>query len=345
MNKKIIAILVGIVIIGIVGLLAYFAWNNSSTSVVSNNPDTTTEPVTDTPTPNDSQTRTYKNTEQGIEFMYPATYRNSTAERSSNVPIVTLEKNDNSNSYIDNSIVVKSIVPKSGQSYQQAIIEDVIFDGSGDHPKSFAEFKSRIINGKTYHWIVTGRFEAVVGVNYYLQRENDILVFTSTSHDVLEWTDPNFNVENDVTHTDLRTILGSLKLSTPQGSKIKLYFVNPTSDAFKTSCGATEEIIRSIPKTVAVADAALRELFKGPTTAEKSRGLEMSAKLADYNSIIVRNGVATVDFKQSALVYLNGAACMQESVKGPIEQTLKQFPSIKSVNYSINGTVFTEWDA
>ncbi|MBA3551061.1 hypothetical protein H0W32_02545, partial [Patescibacteria group bacterium] len=179
MNKKIITIvaLVAVLIIG--GVLVYSASQGSNDVPVviptDTEPSTTTPsvtPITDVPTPSDTSTRTYRNETHGFEFKYPSLYRNSTAERSSNIPIVTLEKTDS-------AIGVNSIVPKLGQTYQQALIADVVFDGSGEHPKSFNEFKTRQINGKTFHWIVTGRFEAIISINYYLKHNDNILVFTT----------------------------------------------------------------------------------------------------------------------------------------------------------------------
>lgn len=55
--------------------------------------------------------------------------------------------------------------------------------------------------------------------------------------------------------------------------------------------------------------------------------------------------IATVKFTEPALRYLNTTACMQGSVKIPLERTLLQFPTIKSVRYSIDGEIYDEWDA
>ncbi len=347
MNKKIITILAVVAVIIIGGILVYSASKSADEAVVVapvDNELTTststppTSPVVDKPTPSDSTTRTYRNETYGFEFRYPASYRNSTAERSSNVPIVTLEKTDS-------AIGIKSIVPKSGQTYQQALIEDVIFDGSGDHPKSFSEFKTRQVNGRTFHWIVTGRFEGIIAINYYYKHNNDILAFTTQTRNVEEWTESSFNIENDVTHVDLKAILETFRFFTPVGNTVKVYFVDTKSPAFQNSCGSTKVISRIIPKTVSIADATLRELFKGPTVTEKNAGLQLSVNPDDYIGVIVKDGVARVNFRKEALEYLNGPACMQESVKTPIEKTLKQFSTIKSVEYAIDGKVFTEWDA
>ena len=124
-------------------------------------------------------------------------------------------------------------------------------------------------------------------------------------------------------------------------------------------CGATMSVTRYIPKAAAVADAALRELFKGVTHQEETMGMTDSFKskpqywevdttldLIDYyQGVAIKEGIATVQFAGGAMAYLNNAACIQQSVKGPIEDTLLHFPSVSSVQYSVDGEIITGWDA
>jgi hypothetical protein len=102
----------------------------------------------------------------------------------------------------------------------------------------------------------------------------------------------------------------------------------------------------------------LRLLFQGVTPEEKKAGLTSSfAGLTDsqsnpvepllnyYQGVTITDGVATVQFSRPALAYLNAAACLQATVKAPIEDTLLQFPTVKSIQYSIDGKIFDQWDA
>ncbi len=106
-------------------------------------------------------------------------------------------------------------------------------------------------------------------------------------------------------------------------------------EQINNDCRATYALKRNVPKTAAIADASLKAIFE-----EDSNGL-----LPLYNSVVIKNKVAIVDFDSGALQYLNGPACMQGSVKGPIEATLLQYPTIEKVEYSIDGKIWTEWDA
>ena len=131
---------------------------------------------------------------------------------------------------------------------------------------------------------------------------------------------------------------------------VTLYFTN-RAVLEVSDCSAVLPTTRVIPKTSAVADAALRELFGGVTERERAQGLTSSfdvferTLLSSYKGISIAYGVATVKFDAAAMAYLNGAACMQMSVKAPMERTLLQFPSIKKVQYSVDGEIVTEWDA
>lgn len=128
------------------------------------------------------------------------------------------------------------------------------------------------------------------------------------------------------------------------------------------NCDVTENVKRIVPYTLQTADTALRELFKGPTEEEKASGLsstfEPNMALAVvfvegeiqplgtyYRGVSIKNKTAVIDFDREALAYLNSPACLQAAVKSPMIQTLLQFPTIKQVEFSIDGEIYTEWDA
>jgi spore germination protein GerM len=142
--------------------------------------------------------------------------------------------------------------------------------------------------------------------------------------------------------------------------KIKLYFPKEDPDA-------DNELVvveRNIKRTNRVADAALRELLKGVTEDERKKGLSSSFSvdsvvvgrdecaheklkpLGEYLiGVSIKKGVATVNFRHQAECYLQTTAFMQARTMNPIDATLKQFKTIKEVQYALNGKVITEWDA
>lgn len=116
---------------------------------------------------------------------------------------------------------------------------------------------------------------------------------------------------------------------------VKLYFMK-ASDS-NADCKPSSFTERVIPKTQAIARAALEELLKGPTEAEKLQGystiINFGVKVQSLN--IDNNGEAKADFSQE--LESTGGSCRVTAIRAEINQTLKQFPTIKSVIISING--------
>lgn len=131
---------------------------------------------------------------------------------------------------------------------------------------------------------------------------------------------------------------------------IKVYFTDSTDNANFEDCGKVRAVERTIPKTKAVAKAALNELFKGPTKEETDAGL-YSFFSKDSASILkninVKGGNAYVNFDKWILENLGNAttSCGSASFVSEIETTLKQFRSIKKVFYAIekDPAAYYEW--
>ncbi|MFH0912497.1 MAG: GerMN domain-containing protein [Patescibacteria group bacterium] len=93
---------------------------------------------------------------------------------------------------------------------------------------------------------------------------------------------------------------------------------------------------RTIPKTVMVATAAIQELLKGPTEAEKNEGLSTAiAEGTALNYVNIADGVATVDFDDQFDFQMGGSARVQ-AVYQQIFKTLTQFPTVKDIKITIN---------
>ncbi len=117
-----------------------------------------------------------------------------------------------------------------------------------------------------------------------------------------------------------------------EGMEVKIYLAKSISQ--------TEEgvfaVSRRIPKTSAVATAAINELLIGPYSTEVEAGyfstLPLGSKL---NSLKIENGVAYADFNQQT--QSGGGSTSMILRRSQITQTLKQFSTIKSVVLSIDG--------
>lgn len=100
-------------------------------------------------------------------------------------------------------------------------------------------------------------------------------------------------------------------------------------------CEATKKIERIISSTSTPESVAVTILFDENLTDLKPF----------YEKVDRIGSKANIYFKREALKYLNGPACLQQSYKAPIEQTLKAEEGIEQVDYFIEGERFVEWDA
>ncbi len=110
-----------------------------------------------------------------------------------------------------NALVVRRYVIPVGKDGNAVMLENTMFESSGNQPTSMSEFKPVIINGKTYQMIVVERFEAIVHVVYYLPRGKDVLRFEALERDVLNWTDPALDVRTLQTVAALESLLATVQ--------------------------------------------------------------------------------------------------------------------------------------
>lgn len=118
---------------------------------------------------------------------------------------------------------------------------------------------------------------------------------------------------------------------------VKVFFGNFKLDPEVLDCQKNFPIERKILKTKAVARAALEELLKGPTEAEKSEGYFTSINPGvKIQSLVIENGTAKVDFDEQ-LEFQVGGSCRVAAIRFQIVNTLKQFPTVENVLISIDG--------
>lgn len=117
---------------------------------------------------------------------------------------------------------------------------------------------------------------------------------------------------------------------------VKAYFNNSQMDP-EASCNKVFPVERIVAKSPAVARAALEELLKGVTDAEKNAGFFTSINTGvKIQRLTIENGVAKVDFDEK-LEFQVGGSCRVSAIRAEITDTLKQFPTVNSVIISING--------
>lgn len=128
--------------------------------------------------------------------------------------------------------------------------------------------------------------------------------------------------------------------SVPKETKdqtVKVFFNNIKFDPALLDCSKVYPVNRTIKPTLAVAHAALEELFKGLAPGESELGyLTNVNKGVKIQKLAIENGIAKVDFSED-LEKEVGGSCRTAAIIAQIKQTLEQFPTIKDVVISIDG--------
>lgn len=117
---------------------------------------------------------------------------------------------------------------------------------------------------------------------------------------------------------------------------LKAFFSNSNLDP-KITCERVFPVDRTVAKTAGVSRAALEEMLKGPTSQEQAGGFaSMINPGVKINSLTIDKGLAKVDFDQTIQQGVGGS-CRVSMMRLQIEQTLKQFPTVKNVVISVEG--------
>lgn len=94
------------------------------------------------------------------------------------------------------------------------------------------------------------------------------------------------------------------------------------------NCSLVSAVTRTVPKTLATAQAAIKELLKGPTATETATGFTTNIpEGVILKGLEIKDGTAYVDFSDG----MSGGSCRTTAIGAQITQTLKQFPTIKNV--------------
>ena len=132
--------------------------------------------------------------------------------------------------------------------------------------------------------------------------------------------------------------------------QIKVYF--PNTKRNDADCGVpVYPVRRTIPKTTAVAKAALEQLFAGPTAEEQAKGFYSDFSDAIKSLLIsvnIKNRNAYVNMRDLSGTSSIGnftTSCGGSNFFGQVESTLKQFPGIRKVFFAFEGdpSHFYDW--
>ncbi|MFA6039095.1 MAG: GerMN domain-containing protein [Candidatus Peribacteraceae bacterium] len=127
--------------------------------------------------------------------------------------------------------------------------------------------------------------------------------------------------------------------SSSEDGVIRVYFGNSVRDPQVLDCGVTFAAERRIEGRSDAARAALEELLRGPTEAERAQGFFTSIpEGVTVRAFTLEDGVAKAEF-DAALEQGVGGSCRVTAIRSQITNTLKQFSEVRDVVLSVDGRV------
>lgn len=199
MNKKNISI----VIILIILIGGYFVLNTKIKNTIALDKYSNT-----VKTENNNSSNTYLNSQYGFSIDYPQNYEIDKTNTSGSFLVTLVDKSKVfPNPDVKNLITIDVQSAKNEITFDSYIKKYPLLDSNTNKAYTFTP---RIINGKTFYYTLTERFEGTLSFRYCIINANNLICFNSISNGVA-WSDKNLDVEADSTHVALKKMLESLR--------------------------------------------------------------------------------------------------------------------------------------
>jgi hypothetical protein len=108
------------------------------------------------------------------------------------------------------TIIIRDYPIAAGKTATSTILAHTVYESSGTQPKSLTEFKTKLIQGRSFYCATLERFEGQVHTACYLPRANDVLRFEVLEKDV-DWTNPKLNIDILPEHTAFYKMLATVQ--------------------------------------------------------------------------------------------------------------------------------------
>lgn len=147
----------------------------------------------------------------GIAFVIPNGYVANADAIGADESLRAVFDKPSKNPPATNNIIIRDFPIPEGKKASDVMLEHTMYESSGRTAEAMSEFKTKVINGKTFYSVVLERFEGQVHSAYYLPRANDVLRFEVLERDVTNWSDASLNVETLPEHKALLQMLATLQ--------------------------------------------------------------------------------------------------------------------------------------
>lgn len=146
----------------------------------------------------------------GLGFVVPAGYTAKADGTGADESIRAIFEKPSTFPNVAHTITIRRFTIPEGKTANTVIIANTMFSPSGNPATSMSDFKTVVINGKSFSTAVLERFEGQVHSVYYLARANDVLRFEILEHDV-DWTNPALVIGDLPEHKAFVSMLATLQ--------------------------------------------------------------------------------------------------------------------------------------
>lgn len=147
--------------------------------------------------------------EAGVAFVLPEGY--ATEEGGDGALLAAFAKNATTTSV--STITLHRYMIPEGKDADDVILAHTRYQPADMQAEDFERFTQESLGGQVFRATVIERFEGVVQSAYFLARANDVLMFSVVEKDVMDWMEPDLDVDTLPEHAALRKMLSKLQVS------------------------------------------------------------------------------------------------------------------------------------
>ena len=147
----------------------------------------------------------------GLSFVLPAGYVADENAYGADTRLLAAFVKPSLSGNPQHTIAVYRFEKPEGKTANDVILESTRYQPADIQAQDFSQFHDLSVNGKVFRETAIERFEALVHSSYYLVRENDVLRFDITEHDVMGWMESSLSTRDLPEHTALHGLLRTLQ--------------------------------------------------------------------------------------------------------------------------------------
>ena len=149
--------------------------------------------------------------DSGISFVIPEGYVAGENAYGTDIRLLATFVKPSLSGNPQHTIAVYRFEIPEGKTADEVILENTRYQPADIQAENVSQFRDVSVSGRTFRETTIERFEALVHSSYFLVRENNVLRFDITEHDVTDWMEPSLSIQILPEHVALLGLLRTLQ--------------------------------------------------------------------------------------------------------------------------------------